>query len=674
MQDNPLLQPWSGPLGGVPPLDRVQVEHFEPAVTAAIAEKRAEADAVRDLDAPPTFDNTVAALEGIGSALRRVSAVYYLWTHNFSSPAVREVEQRLAPKLAEVEDRIFQDAGLYARVRAVSEAGGLDPVQRRLVDRYLRSFRKAGAHLDEDARARVSAINQRLSTLFTTFSSRVLADEEGHVTWLSEDQLGGLSPGFIAAAKAAAVDLGEPDRWAVTNSRASAEPFLESSTERGLRQQVWRRFFKRGDNGDENDTKGLITEILALRREKAVLLGYETYAHYKLADTMARTPEATMDLMGRVWAGAKVKFEAEVAAMQALADEEGAGITVAPWDVRYYAQKVKARDHRIDAGELAMYYQLENLREGMFWAATRNFGWTFTPVEVPVPHADFRVWQVNNADGSPRGLFYFDPYARHGKRSGAWMTAYRVQQDLGCALPLVSNNCNYQRGADGAPTLLTADQARTLFHEFGHGMHGLASEVRFPKQAGTGVARDFVEFPSQLNEHWLFTPELLSRFGLHLETGEPPSPELLGRIRAAENADSGFRTMEFLASSVMDMELHLAEGPVDPAAFEDEVLARWGLPEQVVMRHRTPHFAHVFSGEGYAAGYYSYLWADVLVADAAELFSERGFYEPTLATNLLEGILSRGDTVDPAEAYRAFRGREPDPGALLRERGLTAAG
>ncbi len=671
MSQNPLLQPWTGPLGGVPPLDRVAISDFEPAVAAAIEEKLAEVAAVRDRAEAPSFENTIAALERSGATLDRVTSVYYMWSGSLSSPELRAIEQRLAPALAEVDDRIFQDAALLARVRAAADTEGLSPAQRRLCERYLRAFRRAGAQLDGADRQRVRAINQRLSTLFTTFSERVLADEEGRVTWLEADQLGGLSEGFIAAAAAAAAELGQPGRWAVRNSRAAAEPFLESSTERGLREQVWRTFFSRGDGGDDNDTKALITEILALRREKAALLGYPSFAHFKLDDTMARSPEATLEVMRRVWDAAKRKLTAEVAALQDLADAEGAGITIAPWDLRYYAQRLRARDHRIDPAELANYYQLENLREGMFWAAGRNLGWRFEPAEVPLPHPDFRAWTVRAADGSPLGLFYFDPYARKGKRSGAWMMACRVQSHLLSSLPIVSNTCNFQRGDGGRPALLTADQARTLFHEFGHAMHGLASDVRYPWQAGTSVAQDFVEFPSQLNEHWLLSPELLSRFGLHLETGEPPSPELLDRLRAAENADSGFRTMEFLASAVMDMELHLAEGPVDPAAFEREVLERWGLPPQVVMRHRTPHFAHIFASDSYAAGYYSYLWADVMVADAAEVFAERGFYDPELARSLREAILSVGDTVDPAEAFRAFRGRDPDPGALLRERGLA---
>jgi len=672
MDRNILLDLWTGPLGGVPPLDRVSVDLFEPAVEAAMKEQRAEALAVRNASEPPSFANTLEALEGLGATLNRVTAVYHLWSNNFSTPELRAVEQILAPKLAEASDVIYQDTGIFARVKAVSEQTGLDATQRRLCDRYLRRFKEAGAHLGESSRERVKAINQRLSTLFITFSNRVLADEEKYVTFLNADQLGGLSEGYLAAAADAATTQGQPGKWAVTNARSSAEPFLASSTERDLREQVWRTFFKRGNNGDENSTLPLITEILTLRGEKARLLGYPSFAHFKLDDTMAQEPEAALALMRQVWAAASVKFQREVAAMQALADEEGDGITIAAWDVRYYAERLRLRDHNLDPSELAQHYQLENLREGMFWAATRNFGWRFEPVDVPVPHEDFQVWQVNNADGSARGLFYFDPYARKGKRSGAWMTAYRVQEGIGGgALPLVSNNCNFQRGVDGQPALLTADQARTLFHEFGHGMHGLASDTRYPSQAGTGVARDFVEFPSQLNEQWLFTPELLSKFGLHLQTGEAPSPDLLGRIKAAGNASSGFGTMEFLASSVMDMEMHLAEGPVDPAAFEAEVLARWGLPDEVVMRHRTPHFAHVFSGDGYSAGYYSYLWADVLVADAAELFSEVGFYDGDTATRLMDGILSRGDTVDPAEAFRAFRGRDPDASALLRERGLA---
>lgn len=663
--DNPLLADWTGPLGGVPPLDVVRVEHFEPAMRAGMEAKRREAQAVRDCAEPPTFDNTIAALEGVGALLSRVRAVYSLWVHNFSSAELRPVRQTLEPLLAKLHDDIHQDPVLYERVQAVSQQP-LDEEQRRVVASYLRAFERSGAHLDADGRARIAAINQRLSTLYTTFSDNLLADEDGYVTWLQEDQLGGLSEGFAAAAKEAAISRGNPALWAIPNTRSSVEPFLQLSTERDLRETVWRTYYSRGDHDDATDNKGLIAEILTLRIERAGLLGYPSHAHLRLAPTMAKSPENARELLEDVWKAAVRKFSDELDALQALADPDG--VTVDRWDVRYYAELDRKANHAFDPSELAAHFQLDRLVDGMFWAANRLYGWTFEPVEVPVPHPDFSVWRVDNADGTPRGLFYFDPYARPGKRSGAWMTAYRMQDGLRGDLPIVSNNCNFLKAPEGRPSTLSLDEAETLFHEFGHAIHGLASDVRYRSIAGTSVPRDFVEFPSQLNEHWLFTEELLERFALHVDTGAPPDPALIARLQTAANADSGFMTLEFLASAVMDLEMHVRTEPIDPAHFEDEILEAWGLPTEVVMRHRTPQFSHVFSGEAYSAGYYSYLWADMLVADAAEHFEEHGFYDRQEADRLMDLLLSRGDSVDPAEAYRAFRGRDPRVEALLRDR------
>ncbi|HHO54336.1 MAG TPA: M3 family peptidase [Deltaproteobacteria bacterium] len=671
MTDNLLLRPWTGPLGGVPPLDQVEVSMFEPALVTAMAHKRAEIEQLRSNPEPPTFANTLEALERAGATLDRVAALYGVWASSFATPELRAVRQRVEPQLSELHDAIFQDPQLYHRVEEVAGEPGLSAEQTRLIKRYLETFRRAGAQLDPAGRERIAQINQRLSILYTTFSDNLLADEESHVTFLSEDQLGGLSASWIAGAAAAAEALGATGSWAVTNTRSSVEPFLASSTERTLRERVWRAYFTRGDHGDEHDNKPLIVEVLALRLERARLLGFESHAQLQLQSTMAATPERATELMQRVWGAASAKFRAEVAAMQALADARGDEITIEPWDVRYYAALIRRSEHDLDPAELQQHYQLEQLREGMFWTATQRFGWTFELEDLPVPHPDVRAWRVRNADGSDRGLFYLDPFARRGKRSGAWMMPYRVQDRLDTpTLPIVSNNCNFLKPPPGQPTLLTPDQVRTLFHEFGHAIHGLASDVTYPTLSGTRVPRDYVEFPSQLNEHWMDTPELLSRFALHQQTGAPPSPELLERSRAATNADSGFRTMEYLASAVVDMALHQCTDPVEPAAFETQTLAAWGLPPEVVMRHRTPQFAHIFSGDSYSAGYYSYLWADVLTADAAEAFAETGFYDRAISARLMETVLSRGNTIDPAEGFRAFLGRDTEVEALLRDRGL----
>ncbi len=670
MNSNPLLIPWSGPLGGLPAFSAIRVEHFEPAIDAGIADLRARALAVRETPEPPTFDNTLAALERTDALLQPVLAMYYLWSSNLSSPALREVRLRVAPRLAESRGLVYQDRALYARVRAVAESGDLSAEQARLCEVVLRDFRHAGVQLDAPGRDRVRAIGQRLATLYTLFSDRVLADEEGIVHFVDEGRLEGMSDAYRAAAAARAAELGRPGECAITNTRSSVAPLLTACTDRALRRQVWEAFYKRGDNRNGNDTRELIVEILELRRERALLLGFASHAHLRLSVTMAETPERVMDLLRRVWAPAAAKFEAELAASAALSETGD----IAPWDVRYLAELRRRSETACDPDEISRYHQLEQLVDGMFWAVGQNHGWSFVPLDIDVFHPDVRAWRVDDADGSPRGVFLLDPFARPGKRSGAWMTAYRVQsrQD-GAVLPIVSNNCNYVKGADGAPTLLSADEARTLFHEFGHAMHGLSSEVTYRSLAGTSVPRDFVEFPSQLNEHWQTTPELLGRFALHRDTGAPLPPELLERLRAARNLSSGFRTMEFLASAVMDMEMHLADGPIDPAVFEDATLTAWGLPPQVVMRHRTPHFAHVFSSDGYSAGYYSYLWADVLVADAAEAFAEVGFYDPEMNQRLMQTVLSVGNTVPPSEAFRSFRGRDPRVDALLRERGMESS-
>jgi len=661
-----LLAEWTGPFGGVPRLNEMPLEALEPALREAMDAEITEVSEVRDDPRPPSFANTIEALERCGAALRRVTTVYHLLASNFSTPAFRTLKRRLAPALAAHRARLLQDTALYERIAAVATSTDLDDVQRRLVDDYLRSYRHAGAHLDADRRSRVAAIVERLSVLYTTFSDNVLADEEGTVHFLGAEQLGGLSDSYRSAAKAAAVERERPDAWAVLNTRSSVEPFLYSSTERGLREQVWRAFYTRADQGDANDNNEVIREILALRAERAVLLGYEHHAAKVLDGNMCPDADAAFALLRQVWDAAVAKFEGELGELQSLADHP-----IEPWDVRYYAEQLRKQRYAFDPAELLPHFRLSKLVDGMFWTATERFGWTFHPIDLPVAHPDVRAWAVRDAEGHDIGAFYLDPFARRGKRSGAWMNALRSQSSFdGPVLPLVTNNCNFTRAGDG-PTLLTLDEARTLFHEFGHGLHGLASRVSWPSQAGTSVPRDFVEFPSQLNEHWLTTPELLQRFALHVDTEEPPSAELLERMKAAAHADAGFRTLEFLASAVMDMEMHVRTDPIDPARFEQEVLTRWGLPSQVVMRHRTPHFAHLFSGESYSAGYYSYLWADALVADAAEYFDEVGFYDDTLSARLMNGILSRGGTLDAGEMFRQFRGRDPEVEPLLRDRGLV---
>ena len=673
----PLTAEWTGPFGGVPPLDRVKVEHFQPAFAVAMAAYREEIRAIAENPEPPTFANTLAALERAGRMLDRVQAVYGIWSSTMSTPEFRAVEQVLEPQLAALRDEVFQNEKLFRRIAAVYEAPERDrltPEQQRLAWLHFTNFQRAGARLDPAAKARVAAINQRLATLYTSFSQNLLADEENDVTVITNAaDLAGLPESFRAAAAAEAQRRGLKDAWVIANTRSSVEPFLSYADHRALREQVWRRFVSRGDHPGPRDNKPLITEILRLRAERAKLLGYPTHAHWRLENSMARTPERALELMEKVWPAALARVREEVADMQRIADAEGASFRIEPWDYRYYAEKVRKAKYDLDEAALKPYLQLESLREAMFWTAEQLFGLRFKPVpDIPVNHPDVRVWEVQDPGGRHVGLFYFDPYARLGKRSGAWMNAYRNQERFEREItPLVSNNANFLKPAPGQPVLVSWDDARTLFHEFGHALHGLCSDVNYPSLSGTSVARDFVELPSQLHERWLLTPEVLGRFARHYQTGQPMPMELIERVKRAAKFNQGFATTEYLASGLLDLKLHLAgERDLDPAAFEREELARLGMPREIVMRHRLPHFAHIFADEGYSAGYYSYLWADTLTADAAEAFAAAGWYDRALAARYREHILARGNTLDPAEAYRQFRGRDAGIAALMRDRGF----
>ncbi len=519
----------------------------------------------------------------------------------------------------------------------------------------------------------MSEINQRLAALYATFSQNILAEEGTQMVSLDgEADLAGLPATGREAAAAAAAGRGEKGKWAIVNTRSSVDPFLTYSTRRDLREKVWRMFIQRGDNGDSHDNNQTVAEVLRLRAERAHLLGYATHAHWRLEDSMAKTPERAMALMEAVWKPAVARVKEEVADMQAIADKEKAGIKIAPWDYRFYAEKVRKAKYDLDQNEVKPYLQLEKLREGMFWVAGQLFGFQFVPVtdgSIPVYHPDVRVFEVKGSTGKLVGLWFFDPYARPGKHSGAWMNEYRPQSRLDGNVPvIVSNNANFQKGAPGEPILVSWDDARTLFHEFGHALHGLSSNVNYPSLAGTNVARDYVEFPSQLLERWLSTPEVLGHYALHYQTGKPIPAELVKRFARSVTFIVGFATVEYLASALVDMKLHLAgDKPIDPRAFERDTLASLGMPSEIAMRHRTPQFGHVFSGDGYSAGYYSYLWADTLSADAFEAFREAGGpYDKAVAKRLSEDVLRVGNTVDPADGYRAFRGHDAGIGALLR--------
>ena len=681
--DNPLLRPWAGPFGGVPPFDQASPALLAPALEEGMALHLQELQAIADNPAPPTFENTIAAMERSGRALDRAATVYYIYGSTLSDDAVQQVERDIEPKLAAFRDRITQNEKLFKRIASVyatRESAGLTPEQQRLTWLVHNNFVRAGAKLDASAKQRLAAINQSLAGLFTRFSQNLLADEsERFLVLQSEADLAGLPESLRAGFAADAERRGQKGKWIVANTRSSVEPFLTYSTRRELREKVWRTFVNRGDNGDARDNNALIGEILQLRAERAGLLGYATHAHWRLEDSMARTPERAMELMEAVWKPAVLRVREEVADMQKLADAESAGIRIEPWDYRYYAEKVRKAKYDLDTNELKPYLQLEKLREGMFYVAGELFGMRFSELAagtVPVYHPDVRVWRVDDAAGKLVGLWYFDPYARVGKQSGAWMNAYRNQERFdGAVTTIVSNNSNFVKGKPGEPVLISWDDAVTLFHEFGHALHGLSSNVTYPSVSGTNVARDYVEFPSQLLEHWLPVKEVLDRFAVHYQTGKPIPAELVAKVERAKTFNQGFATVEYLSAALIDMKLHLAarkDSRIDADAFERETLTSLGMPKEIVMRHRTPQFGHVFSGDGYSAGYYSYLWADTLTADAWDAFVEsKGAWDKDVAQRLRDNVFSIGNTRDPADAYRSFRGRDPGIEALMRKRGFN---
>jgi peptidyl-dipeptidase Dcp len=677
--DTALLDEWTGPYNGVPAFDRMDPATIKPSMEAGMEMELVEVEAIASNPEPPTFENTIVALERTGRPLERAFAYYGIWRSNMSTPEVREIQGELAPAISAHYSKINQNEALFARIKAVYESDEmktLRPDQQRLVELIYDGFARNGATLEGEAKKRYAAINERLAELYTRFSNNVLADEEDYVLYLNEDQLGGLSDALVKAMAAAAEERGHPGEYAVTNTRSSMDPFLTFSTERDLREKVWRTYYSRGDNGDEHDNNVIVTEILELRNERVHLLGYDNYAQWRLENRMAKTPEGAMDLLEAVWPAALARVKEEVADMQAIADEEGAGITIEPWDYRFYAEKVRKARYDLDSDEVKQYLQLDKLRQAMFMVAGEIFNFNFAPVpdgKVPVFHPNVRVWEVTDKDsGKHIGLWYLDPYARTGKRSGAWATTYRSYENFdGEQTVLASNNSNFIKGEPGKPVLVSWDDAETFFHEFGHALHYLSMRVAYPTL--TGGVRDYTEFQSQLLERWLLTDRVIDNYLVHYETGEPIPDELVAKIKKASTFNQGFATTEYLASALMDMIYHTMDPTdLDPDAFEKAQLERLHMPDEIVMRHRTPQFGHIFSGEGYSAGYYGYMWADVLTSDAAEAFAEapNGFYDHELAAKLVDHLFAAGNSVDPAEAYRDFRGRDARIEALMRDRGF----
>jgi peptidyl-dipeptidase Dcp len=679
---NILLQEWTGPYGGVPAFDKMKVEDVKEALEKGMELSLQEIEAIANNKDIPTFENTIVLLERSGKLLDRVLQYYGIFSSNKSSMEFRKVQKEMAPKISEYASKIDQNVNLFKRIKAVYESSKENPLkadQQRVVDLVYKRFEMNGAELGASKKERYSEINKELSSLYIAFSSNILHDEENYITYLKKDQLGGLAEGYVKSAAKIALDNGHEGEYAVTNTRSSMDPFLKYSIERELRKKVWENYYSRGDNNDEYDNKELIAKILKLRRERVELLGYRNYAEWRLQDRMAKNPENAMALMNKVWPAAISRVAEEVADMQAIADSYGNKIPIKPWDYRYYSEKVRKKKYDLNSEEVKQYLQLDKLTQALFFAAGELFNYDFKPVHegtVPIFHEDVKVWEVTRKEsGEHIGLWYLDPFVRIGKRSGAWATTYRSHTTFdGKETVLGSNNLNLVKPAPGEAVLVSWDNATTFFHEFGHALHFFSSNVKYPT-LNSGV-RDYTEFQSQLLERWLSTDEVINKFLVHYKTGEVIPKELVDKIKKASTFNQGFATTEYLASAIMDMKLHLADPTnIDIDSFEKVTLAELHMPEELVMRHRTPQFGHVFSSEGYATAYYGYMWADVLTADAAEAFAvaPNGFYDYDLAEKLVKYLFAPRNSVDPAEAYRQFRGRHAKMDALMRDRGFPVS-
>lgn len=680
--DNLLLKEWVGPYGGVPAFDQMKVEDVKVAMLQGMELELQDIDAIANNTAAPTFENTIEEMERSGTELNRASSYYGILRSNMSSQEFRDTQTELAPLFSEHGSKITQNEKLFQRIKTVYDAAIENPLpadQQRVLDLTYKRFSMNGAELNAEQKASYATISKELSILYTKFSDNVLHDEENYVTYLTKEQLGGLADGYIKSAAKIATDKGQEGKYAVTNSRSSMNPFLTYSTEREIRKQVWTNYYARGDNGDEFDNNQLIAKILQLRKQKVEILGYKNYAEWRLQDRMAKTPENAIGLMEAVWPAAIARVDEEVADMQAVADANKDNITIEAWDYRFYAEKVRIKKYDLNSDEVKQYLQLDKLTEAMHYVAGRLFNYNFTSLAVgtvPVYHEDVKVWEVTDkTTGENVGLWYLDPYAREGKRSGAWANTLRSYTTFdGKKNVLATNNSNFVKPAPGEALLVSWDDATTFFHEFGHALHFFSSNVKYPT-LNSGV-RDYTEFQSQLLERWLSTDEVINTYLVHNKTGEPIPAELVAKIKNAATFNQGFSTTEYLASAIMDMKLHLADPTnIDIDKFERETLTELKMPKELPMRHRTPHFGHVFSGEGYATAYYGYMWADVLTADAAEAFAEApgGFYDEKMAAKLVEFLFAPRNSMDPAEAYRLFRGRDAKIEALMRDRGFPVA-
>ncbi|MFN3536577.1 MAG: M3 family metallopeptidase [Brevundimonas sp.] len=672
MTGNPLADPWAGPYQGVPPWDQVTPDLLRDALNKGIEQMRADVAAVANNPEPATFENTILPMERGGQHIQRAGSIFGVMIGNIGSADYQALNREMSPILSAASDEITFNEVLFQRIRTVhenAEAAGLTAEQRRLVEREYEGLVRNGAALDAAGKAELGRINQALSTAFTNFQQKVVADEQLFTHIAAESGVAGL-PDSNKSAAAEAARSRDLSGYVIVNTRSAVDPFLSFGDDRAMREQIWRKFVNRGDNGDANDTNATIAEILGLRAERARLLGFETHAHWRMQDTMAGTPEAAMELMMRVWPPAVARVSEEVAEMTRMAGHE-----IEPWDYLYYLEKVRKERYDLDQNDLKPYFELNAMKRGMFYMAERLYGMVFTALPagtVPVFHPDVEVFEVTDKEtGRHIGLFYSDDFARSGKRSGAWMTTYRSHSTIdGERNVLASNNNNFIKAPAGEPLLISLDDTETLFHEFGHGIHYLLSTVNYPSLGGT--PRDFVEYPSQVHEKWVLTRPILDQFARHYETGQAMPQDLLDKIEESSTFAQGYHTVSYLSSALVDMDLHNRSTAVtDPDAFEREALARIGMPRQIVMRHRLPQFNHLFTSDAYSAGYYSYLWSEVMDADTWAAFEETGDpFDPETARRFKEIILAPGNTTDRGEAYRQFRGRDPDVTALLRTRGF----
>jgi peptidyl-dipeptidase Dcp len=676
---NTALQHWTGPYDGVPAWDKIKVSDFPEAFQKVMVQTKASFLAIRDNPQAATFENTTLALEISGNQMNELLSVWGVHSSNLSNDEVRKIQGEWLPKISAFFDELTLDPKILLRYKAVYDsrvAAGLDAQQMRLVERDYEGLVRNGALLEGDAKKKLIALNTEISKAFNDFSNKILADEETYIFLTDKADLVGLPDSFIASIREAA-KAQDKEGWALKNTRSVMQPFLQNSTRRALREKIYNAYINRGDNGDDNDTNAIIAKILKIRADRAKVLGFKTHAHYRMDDTMAKTPEAAMDLMMKVWPAAVARVKEEVADMQAVADAEGADITIMPWDYRHYAEKVRKAKYDLDEAEIKPYFKLENMVAAMFDAANKLYGMSFTENtgSVPVFDPEVQTFEVKRGDKLV-GLFYLDNFARDGKRSGAWMTTYRSQYELGGKnrYVLASNNNNFVKGGEGSPTLISLDDASTLFHEFGHALHYLNYDITYPGLGST--PRDFVEYPSQVNENWLLTRYILNNYAKHAETGEPMPQALVDKINKSKTFNEGFSTVEYLSSAIVDMKLHNRAEPVtDPDAFERETLTEIGMPKEIVMRHRLPQFNHLFSSDSYSAGYYSYLWSETMDADTWAAFEEAGSpWDKETAERFRSIILSTANETDRKDAYRKFRGRDPEVKYILKKRGFPVPG